>query len=119
MNKCGKLSARAPRTQKARAFIPKLISESNTKVHATEEIADQFRKYYISLYNLSHLFSDREKSSEHGVIRDYLQNSKLPSLSDEAVAALEALLSSTVVALEMAWMQPGKAPGPDGYSLLY
>lgn len=59
-NKCGKALARALRAQRAQAFIPELMGEGGSKVHTTEEIAEQFRKYYTSLYNLP------QQSSEGG-----------------------------------------------------
>lgn len=40
----------------------------------------------------------------------------MPRLSDEDLSTLEAPISADEVALAM---QSGRAPGPDGYSLLY
>lgn len=89
-NKYGKLLARALRAQ-PQTFIPKLLSDGKTKVHATEEIADLFHKYYTSLYNLLCPSSGREKSAERKAIREYLQKSGLPRLSRGILTALEAL----------------------------
>lgn len=65
------------------------MGEGGSKVHTTEEIADQFRKYYTSLYNLPLPLSGREKSLEQEAIRDYIQKSGLPRLPDEALKVLE------------------------------
>lgn len=50
---------------------------------------------------------------------EHLQKSCLPRPPDEVLTDLEAPLSGDEVALAMACMQTSRAPGPDGYSLLY
>lgn len=51
-------------------------------------------------------------SREREAIREYIQQSGLPRLPDEALAAMEEPLSGEEVALAIARMQTGKAPGP-------
>lgn len=116
-NKCGKPLPWALRAQQAHMFIPELLNETHNKVHDTEDIADLFREYYTSLYNLLRPTSEEEKSTERKTIQDYLRKSGLPHLSEEELTDLEKPISA--VALAMAQMQLSKAPGPDGYFLLY
>lgn len=90
-DKCGKLLAWALRAQQARTFVPELLDEGNAKAHATERIADIFRQYYASLYNLPQ--STREVSSRRLAIREYLQRSGVPRISDDDLTNLDEPLS--------------------------
>lgn len=93
-NKCGKLLAHALRAQQTYTFVPELIDETQQKVHATEEIADIFQKYCISLYNFPCHESDTKDSNRVTAIQAYLQNSGLPRLLDEDLTSLEEPISS-------------------------
>lgn len=73
-NKCGRLLARALKAQWAQAFIPELKGENGSKIHTTEGILDQFRKYYTALYNIKRPSLGVEQSREQEAIRAYIRD---------------------------------------------
>lgn len=74
----------------------------STKVYDTEKLADIFRQYYISLYNLPHPHSSKEKSSKKKVIQEYISRSGLPHIADEDLADLDKPLSADEVTAAIA-----------------
>lgn len=77
------------------------------------KIARQFQEYYSSLYNLP-----KQHTSDTD-IRDYLTISDIPKLSEETGAALEEPITLVELQCAIKWMKPGKAPGPDRFTLQY
>lgn len=77
------------------------------------QIASEFQAYYSSLYNLQNRrTSDTQR-------RDYLTQSDTPKLSEETRAALEEPITLMELQGPIKDMKPGKAPGPDGFTLQY
>lgn len=118
-DKCGKLLARFLRAQQAHTFIPELLDKQGTKVHETEKLADIFRQYYTSLYNLPKSHSFEEEPSRKRAIQDYISRSGLLHIPEEDLADLDRPISAEEVTVAIAELKSGKAPGLDGYSPLY
>lgn len=92
---------------------------THNRVHTVEGFAALFQEYYTTLYNLPSPQSERERSAEQKAILEYLRKSGLPQISEDELSELDRPITADEVTLAMAQMQLGKAPGPDGYSLLY
>lgn len=112
-NKCGKLQAKVVKQQKLQAYIPQIIWSSGNRTAMPIQIAREFQDYYSSLYNLP------KQQTNDNDIRDYLNLSDIPKLLEETGAALEEPITLMELQNTIKGMKPGKAPGPDGFTLQY
>lgn len=75
-----------------------------------------FQDFYTKLYNLPphHKWEGlgRDRSQ---IIRDYLNKSGMPVLSDSDISLLEEPITASEVGLTLL----GKSPGPDGHTSIY
>lgn len=75
-DKCGKVLARTLRGQKLKTYIPQVALSNRPKVKKPRDIAQEFREFYKSLYNL------QVKPPTQAQIDSYLSSSLMPRLSD-------------------------------------
>lgn len=70
----------ALREARSRMYISELITSRKGKVHKTEAMADEFRTYYRSLYNIVGEAGMGEMPGPLEAIRSNLETSGLPHL---------------------------------------
>lgn len=116
-DKCGRLLANALRAKRSQTYVPALLTSLGSKVHTSPDMAETFSNFYSKLYNLdstseptSHTLTD---------VRTYLEETNLPTLTVEEREALSQPISAEEFASAITDTQSGKAPGPDGFTLLY
>lgn len=63
-------------------------------VSASTDIAKIFREYYTALYNLTPQTSPTTSGNTHERIRQYLESSGMPSLSDDVATDLDLSIST-------------------------
>lgn len=78
-----------------------------------------FREYYQSLYNLQINIPPDQLVQKQQPIREYLASSGLPSFPDFESEALNAPISIDEYTRAISTLKPHKAPGPDGYTVVY
>lgn len=110
---CWRILARAVKDLKMQTYIPHIKMETATKVNLPHHIANTFRDYYKSLHNLP------TSSGTQHLMEAYLSSSQIPTLSPESVAELEAPITSEELELALNSTKPGKALGPDGFTLQF
>lgn len=75
------------------------------------QITQEFHEFYSHLYNIplppSHL----------PAVEEYIKTSQLPSLPPEICAELDFPIALLEPQQALGSMKPGKAPGPDGYTI--
>lgn len=115
-NKCGKILSKALKL-KAQLHNIRLIKDNKGKTfQKPEEIVDQFKKYYEALYNLP---TPPSATSHNQNMKEYLESSGMPKLSNEAIDTLEKPLTPEEFQLAIKQLKTGKSPGPDGFTALY
>lgn len=119
-NKTGSLLARAIKNAKTQQNISGIRTKEGKLDITTEKIAHHFHNYYTSLYNLP---NPQKPSSIQGTrlhaIRQYLIDSKLPSLSTEDITQLENPIETYELQQVIKHLKTGKSPGPDGFTAIY
>lgn len=98
-------------------FIPRIKSKSDVLLHETSAIAEEFRSFYQHLYHVHQHISDQETRTK--LIHEYLLQTKLPKLPNEALSAIEGEFTSAELCVALKSMANGKAPGPDGLTVTY
>lgn len=115
-NKSGKFLARVLRAARTNMNINNICTREGKTVHAPADIADQFRKYYETLYNLEPQPGSKQLEER---MDTYLKASRLPTLPPEITSQLSSPISRTEVEKAISQMNPNKPPGPDGLTPLY
>lgn len=87
------------------------ISTTGQKTSLLQQITQEFRSFYSSLYNL------HETAPAHDITTEYLDQSLMPSLPAEAQELLEEPITLPKLQLALNSAKPGKAPGPDGLTV--
>ncbi|CAH2246074.1 Hypothetical predicted protein, partial [Pelobates cultripes] len=64
-NRCGKLLANALKQRQGRTYIPQIKTANNKTVQTNEEIANTFREFYHSLYNITKTTQNKEMLQTH------------------------------------------------------
>ncbi|CAH2319465.1 alpha-tectorin [Pelobates cultripes] len=104
-NKGGKYLARllkgnAPRTQVRTLRLP-----SGASTAFLDQIAEEFRHYYQSLYNLQDRDRGEDGGADHSSTQEYIKETVTKTIHPDTAEDIQAALKSTKM---------GKAPGPDG-----
>ena len=107
-----KLLARLLKQSQASHSILSIKNKNGNLVTAPRDINSCFEEFYRDLYS-------SKTSSSQAVIDDFLRDCDLPSLDEEAVAALDANITLDEVKLAIAQSPNNKAPGPDGFGAEY
>ncbi|KAM9330707.1 annexin A1 [Gastrophryne carolinensis] len=115
-NKAGRLLARALRPKQAKIRIEGIRGSDGIFYQKNGEIADLFRRFYLTLYNLP---VQQGKRDVEGSMEAYLMDSGMPSLSEEEVEQLEAPITVMELQKAIKASKPGRTPGPDGFSSQY
>lgn len=95
------------------SYISHLTSSSGCKITLPRQIANKFRGFYSSLYNLP------DTGSAQSRLEDYLVSSQMPQLSEDVREQLEAPISLLEMQQTLGTFKLGKAPGPGGFTLSY
>ncbi|XP_053568601.1 rho GTPase-activating protein 15 [Bombina bombina] len=92
-------------------YITYIKDEKGKDWYTSVDIAEKFRQYYESLYNLNR----SDTTPTDNAIQDYLAQLGLPKITSEQKDDLDApfTLSETLNAIKS--LKGGKAPGPDGF----
>lgn len=112
-NKCGKMLAKSVRDHKFNTYIPQIISPSGHKAALPNEIANKFRDFYSTLYNLP------KGTSTLTALAECITLSQMPQIPADAGEEMEAPITVEELQRALGGMKPGKAPGPDGFTLHY
>ena len=118
-NKPGKMLARSLTARKTLSFIPKIKLPSGDLVHTTPQISKAFNEFHAALYNVEGGLASLPLSEKRKRILTYLREANLPKLSRSALNDLEANFSIEEFQCALKSSSSGKAPGPDGFTLLY
>ena len=104
-----------------RPYVPFIDSDSGKRKYISREIAEVFREYYVSLYNLPTNLSTEQMAQKRQLVREYISSSGLPSISEDAAELINAPISSEEYMRAIKMLKPHKAPGPgpDGYTTAY
>lgn len=121
-DKPGKLLANALKGSRNKNFMPHILSSSGNKLGTSTAIAAEFQTFYEDLYNLNADPSSNEHLnaiSRREQIATYIRDSGMPSISATEAAQLEHPIRLEELASVLKSAPPGKAPGPDGFTIPY
>lgn len=118
-NKAGRLLAQQLKTQQAKSKISHLLHPINkAKLTDPREIANQFKIYYQTLYNLKD--STPHPDNYSNLVENFLiKQATLPTLTQTQLQSLNAPFSLAEINKIVMSLQMGKSPGPDGLSNEY
>lgn len=112
-DKCRKILARSIREHKLQTYISHIISLSAQKTTLPTKISQVFRDFYTSLFNLP------TASSSQALMDDYIKSFQIPTLLPEFCKELDAPIKLEEIEKAIGLPKPGKAPGPDSFTLQY
>ncbi|XP_040210578.1 CUB and sushi domain-containing protein 3-like [Rana temporaria] len=119
-NKSGRLLARSVQNSKPTSTIHHIQGRGGTRLVKNGDIAKEFEDFYFKLYNLNPQARSQSKiSSRRSQIKDFLSRYGPKPISPQESLALESPMTAAEVEMAVKQMKPGKAPGPDGFSLQY
>lgn len=119
-NKSGKYLARALKEVHTEGHIHAMKNKTCILEHKPEKIAELFHEFYTALYDIKtqhkppHIIGARDET-----IKEFLQNSGLPTLDPEDINKLEEPINITEIQEVIKELKPGKSPGPDGFTSQY
>ncbi|CAN2391919.1 hypothetical protein PRIEUP_LOCUS1961 [Pristimantis euphronides] len=114
-NKSGRLLARTLHPRPPQATIM-AINFSKGVIRTTENILEEFRNYYESLYNIQGKYSSLLLDQRASKIQKYLSTLSLPALNEGVRSELEEDFTITEVKERIKHLKTGKSPGPDGFT---
>ncbi|CAH2292592.1 Hypothetical predicted protein [Pelobates cultripes] len=82
------------RSQQARAQVHELRTTKGTLTQFPEEIAEEFRMYYQSMYNIAPMAPDNHQEDRTAATTRYLQDLRPDALSLEEANAIEAPITT-------------------------
>ncbi|XP_044141753.1 oocyte zinc finger protein XlCOF6-like, partial [Bufo gargarizans] len=106
------------KAQRNKTFISAVKTKSGNRMTTTPAIAEEFCKFYTSLYNLEDASRDAPPHMQDH-IDTFLQSIKIPTLNEAGKASL--LIPFTIKEIEatLHTIPSGKSPGPDGFPIAY
>lgn len=107
-DKPGKALALQLRLQAVKSFIAQVQDPAGNVISDPQEINNQFKLFYSSLYQ-----SDSLK--DLNLINVFFENLEIPQICDESKAKLDNPISLSEILQAISQMQSGKSPGPDGF----
>lgn len=110
-NKPGKLLAHLTRDRHQPISIPKIKKQNGTYATDVKDINTVFQQYYQIPY--SEQKSDTESRSA------YLDDHQLPTLTEQQLAVLNALIANKDIQDTITQLTNNKSPGADGYTAEY
>lgn len=112
-NKAGKRLAQRLKGRRIKSKITTLSYPHSTDTLTNpQDIANAFSDYYSKLYNIKHDHTTYQPSHED--INNFLQQIKLPKLTDSQLTSLNEPFSDREILDTISSLPTGKAPGPDG-----
>lgn len=105
-NKSGKLLAHSLRETSRRSYIPHIDTSKGKHCNMSHEIAEVFREYHSSFYNLSVPLSTDQCVEKQQLIREYLSSSGLPLISEEAHKSMNAPISTEKYLVAIKLLKP-------------
>lgn len=114
-----RVAKRFIKTKPTSLYISKIHSSTKGMVHASEGIAAEFQKFYMALYNLPCCAATTMMAGLEQTLEQYLIDTALPSLSQEAIDTLTLQFSPNEIEYAIKALPAGKSPGPDGYTALF
>lgn len=111
-NKCGKLLARSVREQKSATYIPPNYTHRRSKGHIA-------KANITGVQGILPLPIQFTRDQPQADIDEYILSSQMPSLPLEVQGDLDAPITLEELQLAVGAMKPGKATGPDGYTIQY
>uniref|UniRef100_A0A803TXE0 Reverse transcriptase domain-containing protein n=1 Tax=Anolis carolinensis TaxID=28377 RepID=A0A803TXE0_ANOCA len=109
-NKVGKwLSRRLVKKRQANTINK--IQEGGKNYYSNEEIKRQFTKYYEKLYADDKIPKER--------VTQYLGKQDIPKLTEKQREILNRKITGEEISKTIKRLPPNKAPGPDGFTMLY
>lgn len=112
-DKCSKLLAGKLREQGTASYRPRIKGSNGQLQSLPKDIAQAFGECYSSLYNLAS--SPPFPSS----LEEYLSSARLSCLPSLVRCNLEAPITIEELFTVVKTVKPGKAPGPDGFTIQY
>lgn len=112
-DKCSKMLAGKLKEKGKSAYVPHIKGENGQMISLPKDIAQRFREYYSSLYNLKSIPASRDSMEE------YLSSARLFRLSSPDRNSLEAPITIEELSAVIKTVKHGKAPGPDGFTIQY
>lgn len=108
--KTGKILANQLRGVRAKQLIAGVRTDSGDTTSDQKVINDKFKLFYSNLYtsDSTACLSDMET---------FFNSVDIPSLSSDMREGLEAPITQEEIRAAISAMQPGKSPGPDGFSV--
>ena len=107
-DKTSKLLAHQIRKSEASRIIPLIRTNSGETTVVHEEINNQFKQFYTSLYT-----SESLQNSQ--LIDAFFDGLNTPSISEDSHNSLEQEFSPEEIEAAISSMKSGKAAGPDGF----
>lgn len=117
-NRAGKLLASQLKKRQARANLTHIKHHNtNTTFHNSKDIANAFKDYYESLYNLN--IDPLTHQPTELDIDEFLQGIQPPSMDAPILQKLNAPITCTEVEAVIRSLPMHKSPGADGFSAEY
>lgn len=111
--------ANALRETRARNHLARIKTHSDVLVSSLQVIAQTFRDYYVSPYQLGGPSSSSMSYSRWEAAREYFPASGMPTVPDEIARDLDVPITVDEFLGALKSLKSGKAPDPDGYTLSY
>uniref|UniRef100_A0A803J671 Reverse transcriptase domain-containing protein n=1 Tax=Xenopus tropicalis TaxID=8364 RepID=A0A803J671_XENTR len=113
-NKCGRLLTNKLREARAKSRIESIKTTDGKKLTNPTQIAQEFAKYYSTLYNLSN--DPHTPQPTQTEIDSFLDSLSLPILTQQQREHLNQPISADEVTQAIKILKNNKAPGPDGFT---
>lgn len=118
-NKPSRMLANALRDTRARNHIEHIKTQGDVLVNSSQAIAKAFRDYYTSLYQIEGHTPTSTIPNGGETVKEYIVASGMPRLPEEGAGDLDGPITTEELRKALKSLKPGKAPGPDGFTLLY
>lgn len=118
-NKPSRVLANALRETRARNHIERIKTQGDTLVSSSQAIAKAFRDYYANLYQIEGQMPTSRTSDRWESAKEYILASGMPKIPEEGAGDIDGPITIEEFSEALKSLKPGKAPGPDGYTLLY
>ncbi|CAH2278046.1 Hypothetical predicted protein, partial [Pelobates cultripes] len=95
--------------------VRNLRLSSGTLTAFPDKIAEEFRQYYQSLYNLHERDGRDKRDTESIRVQEYLRDTVTKAIRPDAAEELDAMITAEDIQAALKSAKTGKAPSPDGF----